>query len=251
MVSVLALVGLVACGASPSSGPATQQIVPRSLIVSAAASLSGVFDQLADQFQAANPGVSVKLNYGGSTDLAAQILQGARVDVFATANTATMNTVATAGLLDSAPTVFATNQLQIVVAKGNPKSIARFADLSKPGITVVVETPQEPAGAATRNLEQATGVTLHPVSEELDVNLVLSKVATGNADAGVVYVTDVRAANGKVQAVDLPEAALVTNTYPIAVLKNSAQPDLARQFVALVLSSTGQQVLTRAGFGRP
>jgi molybdate transport system substrate-binding protein len=210
-----------------------------------------VFDQLDDQFQAANPGVSVKLNYGGSTDLAAQILQGARVDVFATANTATMNTVATAGLLDSAPTVFATNQLQIVVARGNPKSIARFADLSKPGITVVVETPQEPAGAATRNLEQATGVTLHPVSEELDVNLVLSKVATGNADAGVVYVTDVRAANGKVQAVDLPEAALVTNTYPIAVLKNSAQPDLARQFVALVLSSTGQQVLTRAGFGRP
>lgn len=147
--------------------------------------------------------------------------------------------------------MFATNQLQIVVARGNPKSIARFADLSKPGITVVVETPQEPAGAATRNLEQATGVTLHPVSEELDAKLVLSKVAIRNADAGVVYGTDVRAANGKVQAVDLPEAALVTNTYPIAVLKNSAQPDLARQFVALVLSSTGQQVLTRAGFGRP
>jgi molybdate transport system substrate-binding protein len=147
--------------------------------------------------------------------------------------------------------VFATNELQIAVAKGNPKGITSFADLAKPGSTVVVETPQEPAGAATRKVEQASGVTLHPVSEELDVKLVLSKVATGNADAGVVYVTDVRAANGRVQGVNFSKAANAINTYPIAVLKNSAQLDLARKFLALVLSPPGQRVLTHAGFGRP
>lgn len=251
VMPVLAVLGLVACGGSTSSEPAGTQATQRILAVSAAASLTGPFDQLADLFQIANPGVSVRLNYGGSTDLATQILQGARVDVFATANGSTMDLVTRAGLVDGAPKPFVTNKLQIVVAKNNPKGVTSFADLVKPGTTVVVETPQEPAGAATRKVEQATGVTLRPVSEELDVKLVLSKVATGNADAGVVYVTDVRAANGKVQGVDFPEATEAINTYPIAVLRDSAQLDLARKFVALVRGPTGQRVLSNAGFGRP
>lgn len=242
--AALAVVALVACGGSTTSGPAASQ----SLTVSAAASLTAAFGQLAEQFEAANPGVRVRLNYGGSSDLAAQILQGARVDVFAAANTATMDMVTRAGLIDGAPTAFVTNKLEIVVAQGNPKGITSFADLVKPGVTVVVETPQEPAGAATRTVEQVAG---HPASEELDVKLVLSKVATGNADAGVVYRTDVRAANGEVQGVEFPEASQAINTYPIAVLNNSAQRELARKFITLVLGPTGQRVLAQAGFGRP
>ena len=247
VVAILAVAGLVACGGSTTSGPAASQ----TLTVSAAASLTATFDQLAEQFDAANSGVRVRLNFGGSSDLAAQILQGARVDVFATATTSTMDMVTRAELIDGPPTAFVTNELQIAVAQGNPKGITTFADLAKPGVTVVVETPQEPAGAATRKVEQVAGVMLHPASEELDVKLVLSKVATGNADAGVVYRTDVRAANGKVQGVDFPEAAQAINTYLIAVLKISTHHDLARKFIALVLGPTGQRVLTQAGFGRP
>jgi molybdate transport system substrate-binding protein len=169
----------------------------------------------------------------------------------ATADTKNMGRVVAAGLLAGAPLNFATNTLTIVVAQGNPKKIGAFRDLTAPGLSVVVCAPQVPCGSATTKVEQATGVTLNPVSEESGVTDVLSKVLTGQADAGVVYVTDARSAGDKVTAVAFPEAAGAVNTYPIAVLKQAHDPELARKFVDLVTGEAGQKMLSAAGFAKP
>lgn len=163
--SVFAM-GVAGCAGSSSSRPGGTPAGHRTMTVSAAASLTGTFDQLAEQFEADNPGVTVKMNYGASPDLAQQVVAGARVDVFASASPSTMGTVSRAGLVDGTPMVFVTNKLQIAVAKGNPKTINSFADLARPGVAVVVAGPQEPCGAATQKVEQATRAILHPVSEE-------------------------------------------------------------------------------------
>jgi len=217
--------------------------------VLAAASLTEAFGNLEKHFEADHPGVDVKLNFAGSSDLAQQIVNGAPADVFAAASDATMKTVTDAGLAAGTPTVFATNVLQIATAPGNPKGIASFADLAKPDLKVVVCAPQVPCGAAAEKIEKATGVTLSPVSEEADVKSTLGKVTSGDADAGLVYVTDVAAAGDGVQGVSFPEANQATSNYPITVLKNAPQAQLAQQFVDLVTGSDGQQALKEAGFG--
>ncbi|MBO0873930.1 MAG: molybdate ABC transporter substrate-binding protein, partial [Pseudonocardia sp.] len=221
----------------------------KTLTVSAAASLTDVFNQLGKTFEAQNPGASVRFNYGGSSDLAQQIVNGAPADVFAAANTSTMATVTKAGQANGQPSVFVTNKLEIAVPPGNPKGVQSFAALTKPDLKVVVCAAQVPCGSATKEVEKATGLTLKPVSEEADVRSVLSKVSTGDADAGLVYVTDVRSTGGKVAGVDFPEADKAINTYPIVALKNAGQPDLAAKFVALVRGPEGQRVLRAAGFG--
>jgi molybdate transport system substrate-binding protein len=160
-----------------------------------------------------------------------------------------MKTVTDAGLAAGTPKIFATNVLQIVTAPGNPEGVASFADLAKPDLKVVVCAPQVPCGAAVDKIEKATGVTLKPVSEEADVKSTLGKVTSGDADAGLVYVTDVAAAKGQVQGVSFPEANQATTPYPIAVLKNAPQAELARQFEALVTGDAGQKELHAAGFG--
>jgi len=147
------------------------------------------------------------------------------------------------------PSVFATNVLEIATAPGNPKGIASFADLAKPDLKVVVCAPQVPCGAAAEKIEKATGVTLSPVSEEADVKSTLGKVTSGDADAGLVYVTDVASARSSVQGVDFPEANQATTNYPIAVLTDAPQAQLAQQFVDLVTGEAGQQALKTAGFG--
>jgi molybdate transport system substrate-binding protein len=241
---------LAACG-SGGSGSAAAGAAPqaRDLTVFAAASLTASFTELKSQFEADNPGVTVKLNFGGSSDLAQQIVNGAPADVFAAASDATMKTVTDAGATAGAPTVFATNVLQIATAPGNPKGIASFADLAKPDLKVVVCAPQVPCGAAAEKIEKATGVTLSPVSEEADVKSTLGKVTSGDADAGLVYVTDVSSAKGTVQGVGFPEADQATTNYPITVLKDAPQAQLAQQFVDLVTGDEGQQALKTAGFG--
>jgi molybdate transport system substrate-binding protein len=231
------------------SGPAAPSSA--TLTVSAAASLTDVFNQLGKTFEAQNPGATVRFNYGGSSDLAQQIVNGAPADVFAAANTSTMNTVVQAGLVTGQPATFVTNVLQIAVPPGDPKGVHSFADLTRPDLKVVVCAPQVPCGSATQQVEKATGVTLKPVSQEPDVRSALSKVATGDADAALVYVTDVKSTGGKVQGVDFPEASKALNQYPIAALKNAPQPDLANRFVALVRGPDGRQVLKNAGFGTP
>ncbi|MDT7686538.1 MAG: molybdate transport system substrate-binding protein [Pseudonocardiales bacterium] len=239
-------------GASQSGGPSGSAAPgAATLTVSAAASLTDVFNQLGKTFESQNPGSTVRFNYGGSSDLAQQIVNGAPADVFAAANTSTMATVSKAGLVSGDPSVFVTNVLQIAVAPGDPKGIHTFADLTKPDLKVVVCAPQVPCGSAATQVEKATGVTLKPVSQEADVRSALSKVSTGDADAALVYVTDVKSSKGKVEGVDFPEAAKALNQYPIAVLKNAPNADLAAKFVALVRGADGQPVLKNAGFGTP
>jgi molybdate transport system substrate-binding protein len=236
-------------GSTPASAPASASAESGTLTVLAAASLTETFTALEKQFEAAHPGVDVKLSYAGSSDLAQQIVNGAPADVFAAASDATMKTVTDAGMAAGPPTVFATNVLQIGTAPGNPKGIASFADLAKPDLKVVVCAPQVPCGAAAEKIEKATGVTLSPVSEEADVKSTVGKVTSGDADAGLVYVTDVASARSSVQGVDFPEANQATTNYPIAVLTDAPQAQLAQQFVDLVTGDEGQQALKTAGFG--
>lgn len=247
----LALTLLCGCG-SPSGAPTSPATgSPGAITVFAAASLRSAFTEIGDQFTADNPGAAVQFSFAGSSDLVTQLTQGAHADVFASADTRNMDKAARAGLLDSAPVDFASNTLTIVTAPGNPKAIETFGDLADPGLAVVVCAEPVPCGAATKRLQEATGVVLTPVSEETSVTDVLNKVTAGQADAGVVYVTDAAAAKGKVAEVAVPEAAGVVNTYPIAVLDQSENKTLAGRFVAAVTGATGQKVLAAHGFATP
>jgi molybdate transport system substrate-binding protein len=246
---ILAVVGLLlaACGGSSSSSTPEA----KTLTVFAAASLTDSFNELGKRFETDNPGVTVKFNYGGSSDLAQQIVNGAPADVFAAASAATMKTVTDQGLGDGAAVNFATNELQIAVPSGNPKGIKSLADLANPALKVVVCAPQVPCGAATLAVEKATGVTIKAVSEEADVKSTLAKVTTGNADAALVYVTDVIAANKAKPTVDgisFPQAKQALNQYPTVVIRNAAQAAVGHKFVDLVLSDAGKKILQTAGF---
>jgi molybdate transport system substrate-binding protein len=245
-LAIAALTLLLISGCSSTEQPAANKI-----IVFAAASLKKTFTELGEQFKTQNPGSSVEFSFAGSSDLVTQLTQGAPADVFASADTKNMDKAAQAGLLAGNPVNFASNTLTIAVAPGNPKKIGSFKDLTRQGLNVVVCAPQVPCGSATQKVEQVTGVTLYPVSEESAVTDVLSKVETGQADAGLVYVTDAKGAGDKVASVAFPEAAGAVNTYPIAVLKESKSQELARKFVDLVTGEAGQKVLNAAGFANP
>ena len=250
---VLLLALISGCGSS-NQAPASSSTTASSggkIIVAAAASLDKAFTDIGEQFKTENPGASVEFSFAGSSDLVTQLTQGAPADVFASADTKNMDKAAQAGLLAGDPVNFASNTLTIAVAPANPKKIASFKDLTQAGLNVVVCAPQVPCGSATQKVEQATGVKLNPVSEESSVSDVLNKVTTGQADAGLVYVTDAIGAGDKVASVALPEAAGAVNTYPIAVLKESKNPQLARKFVDLVTGASGQKVLSAAGFTKP
>lgn len=244
LVPALALVApLAACGGC-GDGASTQKTVT----VFAAASLTNTFTELAKQFEADHKGTTVKLSFGGSSDLVEQIQSGAPADVFASADENNMDKL---GSDAENRKDFASNTLEIAVPPGNPAHIATFADLAKPGAKLVICAPEVPCGAATAQVAKDAGVTLKPVSEEQSVTDVLGKVTSGEADAGVVYVTDVKGAGDKVQGVTFPESSSAVNTYPIATVKDTKHTDLAQQFVDLVLGNAGQQVLADAGFGKP
>jgi molybdate transport system substrate-binding protein len=221
------------------------------LTVFAAASLTKTFTEIGKEFESQHDGVKVEFSFGGSSDLVSQIQQGAPADVFASADEANMQKLTDDDLQDGDPVDFASNTLEIATPPGNPAGVSSFADLGRDGVDVVVCAPQVPCGAATVKAEQATGVTIHPVSEEQSVTDVLAKVSSGEADAGLVYVTDVAAAGDSVEGVTFPESAGVVNTYPIVALKDSQHSDLAQQFVDLVTGDTGQSILEEAGFAKP
>jgi molybdate transport system substrate-binding protein len=243
--SLLVVAGLAGCGSS-NDEPRNQ-----SIIVFAAASLKKSFTDIGEQFKTDNPGTSVEFNFAGSSDLVTQLVQGAGADVFASADTNNMVKAEQAELVDGKPVDFASNTLTIVTAPGNPKQVASFADLNKPGVSVVVCAAEVPCGSATARVENATKTELKPVSEESSVTDVLNKVTSGQADAGVVYVTDALAAGDKVAAVNFVESSVAVNTYPIAVLKDAQKPDLAKKFVDLVTGEYGQKTLSEAGFAKP
>lgn len=219
------------------------------LTVFAAASLTKTFTAISGAFAGATSDTAVELSFAGSADLLTQLTQGAEADVLATADTPTMEKADRAGLLAGPAVPFATNRLAIAVAPGNPKGIKSFRDLS--GVAVVVCAAQVPCGSALARLQSQTGVRLRPVSEESSSTDVLNKIVSGQADAGVVYVSDTRAAGDKTGAVEFPEADGAVNTYRVAVLKTSRNPEQARRFVALVTGPAGRQVLADAGFGAP
>jgi molybdate transport system substrate-binding protein len=251
-LSVAALIAGCSSAQNESSSTTTESPPAASdITVFAAASLKSTFTELGAQFEKDNPGTKVKLNFAGSSDLVAQLSQGAPGDVFASADTNNMTKATDAGLVAGDPVNFATNTLTIVTPPGNPKDITSFADLAKPGTQVVVCAPQVPCGSATEKVEKATGVSLTPVSEESAVTDVLGKITSGQADAGLVYVTDAKGAGDKVTAVPFAESSGAVNTYPITVLKESANPQAAQEFVELVTGPVGQKVLAEAGFAGP
>lgn len=249
LVSTVLLAGLLGCGST--THPAQSSQASGKVMVFAAASLKPAFTRLGQQFTAENPGSGVEFEFAGSSELATQLTQGATADVFASADTAQMDTVSKAGLLRGVARNFASNTLVIVTAPGNPKKIGSFADLARPGLNVVTCQRPVPCGAAAQRVEDSTGVRLNPVSEELSVTDALNKVTSGQADAALVYVTDAKAAGSKVATVPFPEAAGAVNVYPLAVLKQAAHPTQAQKFVDLVTSPAGQQILAQAGFAKP
>ncbi|MBN9177537.1 MAG: molybdate ABC transporter substrate-binding protein [Microbacterium sp.] len=261
-LTVAAALALAGCASGGASTDAASSAAPTptasagpeltgELTIFAAASLSGAFDELATQFEQLHPGLDVApISYDGSSVLATQLLGGATVDVFASADEKNMAKVTDAALA-AAAAPFATNTLEIAVAPGNPKKISSLQDLAAPGLTVVVCAAEVPCGSAAQKLLTAAGVALTPASEEQNVTAVLTKVKSGEADAGLVYRTDVTAAGDAVSGVEIDGADAATNVYPIAALTAAPNPEAARAFVAFVLSADGQKVLKSFGFGAP
>ena len=258
LLAAAGLIALVLSGCA-SAAPAARDTSPSAseaalegdITVFAAASLQATFTELAESFESENPGTEVALNFAGSSDLVTQLEAGAPADVFASADSTNMTKLTAAGLTEGDPVDFATNILEIAVPPDNPAGITDFADLAGPDVKLVVCAPQVPCGSATAAVAAAAGVTLAPVSEESSVTDVLGKVTSGNADAGLVYVTDVTAAGDAVEGVEFDESAEVVNTYPIVLLKDSASADVAAAFVDYVTSRAGADVLQSAGFGAP
>jgi molybdate transport system substrate-binding protein len=218
--------------------------------VSAAASLKGAFDEAIDRFTAAHPGVHVTASYDGSSTLATQIVAGARVDVFAAADQRNMGTVTAAGLASGA-VVFARNTLVIVVPKGDPAGVRSLADLARHDVKAVLCAPEVPCGAASQTLLGDAGVVVRPASEEQNVTAVLTKVARGEADAGLVYRTDAATAPDDVDAIVPDGAGRVVNSYPIVVLEDAPNKAAARAFVDFVTGPEGRRILASAGFEVP
>lgn len=248
---------LAACSSSPTAtkGPANDgtsstAALTGSLNVFAAASLTKAFSAARQPLEAAHPGLNITYNFAGSNTLVSQIENGAPADVFASADTANMTRLVDAGLVET-PVVFARNKLEIAVAPGNPKRISGLADLAKPGVTVVLEAPGVPAGDYARNVLARLNIRVTPRSLETDVKSALAKVASGEADATVVYVTDVTAAGPAVGGVPVPDSIQPSITYPIAVVKTSKHQAAAKAFVLSAVSGDVQKALAAAGFLPP
>ena len=244
LVAVAAL-ALAACG---GDGPGAGGGSPPELKVFAAASLTAAFTELGQRYTAANGGTRVTFNFAGSQALATQIQQAAPADVFASADLASMDKVKD---LVGTPRNFASNRLAVVVEQGNPRGVKTLDDLASGDLKVVLAAEEVPAGRYARQILDKAGISLTPVSQEDNVKAVVTKVSLGEADAGIVYATDVTAGGDKVEGVDIPEAQNVAATYPIAAVKAGKAQDKAQAFMDLVLSRQGQEVLGRYGFLPP
>lgn len=254
MIAGLALsaaLALSGCTAAEPEQTASGVQIGGELTVYAAASLTGAFDELAAQFEEQHPDIDVlPISYDGSSVLATQLIAGAPADVFASADESNMGKIVDAGLARD-PETFATNTMEIVVAPDNPQEIDDLADLADADLTVIVCAPEVPCGNASKTLLDSAGVALTPASEEQNVTAVLAKVKSGEADAGLIYQTDVAAADGAVTGIDIEESEKATNIYPLVALDDAANPNAATAFVAFVLSAEGQRVLEDFGFGAP
>ncbi len=248
MKKFAALVALLVVGACSATQPPAGPAPTTQLVVFAAASLNTTFASLGTQFEAAHPGVKVTFSFDGSAALVDQLKAGAPADVFASADKANMDKATSAGLMAGAPSLFTTNVLTLIVPAGNPAKITGL-DASLDGKKLVVCADGVPCGTATKKLAGLLGVTLKPVSEETKVTDVRTKVESGQADAGIVYVTDAKASGDKVKTIAISGADKVRNDYVIGATKDSKQAALAAAFIELVKGPDGQKVLAAAGFG--
>jgi len=219
--------------------------------VLAAASLTEAFRTIGKDFEAAHPGTKVEFNFAGSSTLARQVIEGAPADVFASADGENMKKVVDAGDVAGTPERFVRNRLAIIVPRGNPKHLKSLADLARPGLIISLAAPGVPVGRYAAEAFAKANTPVPEASREADVKAVVTRVSMGEADGGVVYVTDVAAGGDKVEVVPIPEAQNVLASYPIAVLKGAANAPGARDFVAYVLSPSGQRVLAASGFLPP
>ncbi len=239
------LLCVAGCGGTTNAPPDSG----RTLTVLAAASLTEPFTALAEDFEAERTTVQVRLAFDSSATLAGQVVQGAPADVLATADDRTMAEVVAAGATAVEPSLFATNTMVLVVPAGNPAGVDTFADLDRGDVAYVTCADSAPCGALGQSLLDANGIENEPSSLEVDVKAVLNKVVLDEADAGLVYASDAVAAGDAVETVPIPGSEARVNRYLLAPLRRSAQPDLARAWVDLVLSGPGQAVLRDAGFG--
>jgi len=234
--------GARGAAAEPSGAP---------LRILAAASLTEAFTELAALARERTPGLAVETSFAASSALAAQLRDGAVASVVATADAPTMQAIAVTGALALPARPLASNVLVVAVEPGNPKGVRSLADLARSELVVVLAAPEVPAGRYAREMLAAAGVEVHPRSLEASVRGVVTKVALGEADAGIVYATDVRAAGGRIEGVEVPEAARTRAVLWIAPLARAPDAEAARRFVALALSPDGQATLARHGFGAP
>jgi molybdate transport system substrate-binding protein len=252
-LTALAALVLVSCGSTPSTAStstATPDTVTGTITVFAAASLTAAFKDEGTAFQAKHPTASVTFNFAGSASLVTSINNGAPADVFASADAPNMQKVVTAGNVTGQPANFATNKLQIVVPAGNPKGIKGLSDLANPATVVILCAPAVPCGNYANQALTKAGVKVTAKSQEQDVNAVVSKVSLGEADAGIVYVTDVKSAGAKVHGVDIPDDQNVIATYPIATVKGGSNPTGGYAFIDFLLSIPGQAILANYGFAK-
>ncbi|MFF7976404.1 molybdate ABC transporter substrate-binding protein [Streptomyces sp. NPDC007905] len=254
-VGAAALTALSACSSSDASsttksGSGSPKL-SGTVTVFAAASLKESFTTLGKEFERQHPGTKVGFNFGGSDTLAANITSGAPADVFAAASPKTMAIVTDKKDAAGTPAAFVRNQLEIATLPGNPGKVSSLKDLTESGLKVVLCDKTVPCGAAAQKALDASGLKLTPVSYEQDVKGALTKVELKEADAAVVYKTDVKAAGDKVEGVEFPESAKAINDYPIALLKSARNAEAAQAFIALVRSAEGQKVLSGAGFLKP
>ena len=256
---VAVVVGLAGCGGGTEpDAPAGNEEAPidgtprptlsGTLTVFAAASLTDVFTELGDELVQGSPSLEVRFNFAGSTALATQIVQGAPVDVFASANPAQMTVVTEEQLQSGEPQVFARNVLQIAVPEGNPAGITGLRDFAREEPALAVCARDVPCGAAAEQVFEAAGVTAVPDTLEEDVRAALTKVELGEVDAALVYASDVASAGDAVEGIEFPEAEQAVNDYPICALADAPNPEAAAAFVDLVLSDPGQEALRDAGF---
>jgi len=252
-VIAVALAAVAAAGCSSSgSGSSSSSSSPSggTITVFAAASLTGTFTQLGKQFETAHPGDHVKFSFGPSSGLAEQITSGAPADVFASAAPANMDQVVSAGDASS-PQNFAQNTMEVATPPDNPAKVTSVNDLAKKSVKVALCQAQVPCGVVAAEVFKNAGITVKPVTLQPDVKSVLTQVETGNVDAGIVYVTDVKAAGSKVNGVTISASDNASTEYPIATINSSKQKSEAQAFMNYVLSPAGQQVLTAAGFEKP
>lgn len=243
--------GVVACGDDTDTDPEVTGRVAGDVVVFAAASLTEAFTVIGEAFEVEHPGTSVTFSFAASSELAAQIIEGAPADVYASADVRNVTRLVDAGEAAGDPAVFARNRAVIVVAEGNPLDIEQLADIADPDLVVVLCAPAAPCGAYAKEILDKAAINANPASYEANPKAVVTKVRLGEADAGIAYVTDVIAAGADVDGVGIPDEQNVVAEYPIVVTAEAPNPRAGQAFVDFVLGETGQAALREHGFVAP